>query len=194
LPRNEDFVLPLSGGRDSRRILLELNALGFKPKFCVTHHQFAPKSDEDLRIARLLCSQLNVPHVVVEQPNHKLFNELRKNLLTNFCTNEHVQILAAADFLQGKTDTIYDGIAGMLAESWLIHPPNAELLHKREYQLLAENLFNQFGPGEDLIKKTLNKKIYERMPLQAAKDHLIAELQRHEEAPNPISSFHFWNR
>lgn len=40
LPKNSDFVTPLSGGRDSRHILLELVHQGCRPKFCVTHEQF----------------------------------------------------------------------------------------------------------------------------------------------------------
>ena len=44
-------ILPLSGGRDSRHILLELCASGRKPACCLTVRNFPPRADEDARVA-----------------------------------------------------------------------------------------------------------------------------------------------
>ena len=55
------FVLPLSGGRDSRHLLYELIDAGCPPARCVTVRHFPPRGNEDEEIARLLCERVRAP-------------------------------------------------------------------------------------------------------------------------------------
>ena len=64
----DDFVVPLSGGRDSRHILFELREAGHPPQFCVTARYFAPGdlAAGEIEIASHVANVLNVRHVVVD--------------------------------------------------------------------------------------------------------------------------------
>jgi len=53
-------VVPLTGGRDSRHILLELHAAGVAPARSVTVQVAPPKSVEDVRVARALAAAAGV--------------------------------------------------------------------------------------------------------------------------------------
>src|SRR6185295_17238611 len=66
LPRSGDFALPLSGGRDSRHILLELDRAGHRPRYCITGTKYGA-GDNDVEIARLLADTLGLKHVVAGQ-------------------------------------------------------------------------------------------------------------------------------
>jgi asparagine synthase (glutamine-hydrolysing) len=77
-------VVPLSGGRDSRQILLELLAVGHRPQRCITARSVWPRDDEDARVAAELGARLGVPVHVVAQTPLDAATELRKNLLTGF--------------------------------------------------------------------------------------------------------------
>jgi asparagine synthase (glutamine-hydrolysing) len=189
-----DFVMPLSAGRDSRHILFALNDLKRKPKFCITHHQYPPRSDDDVRIAAVLASVLNLEHVVLPQDKSRFQSEIRKNIITSFCSDEHTQALVMAEYLSGRTNTIYDGIAGMLAESFLINPEDVDGYQHHQYDQLADNLLRRWGPDEESLKCIMAPKAYARLNRQEAVDALVGEIKRHAEAANPIASFHFWNR
>ncbi len=191
LPKDNNFVIPLSGGRDSRHILLELNRLGYKPKFCVTHDHYPPRSDEDVRIAKHLCSELKIEHITLKQQVKLFKNEIRKNFITNMCTDEHAQILILADFLKGKTKLIYDG----LGSDWKTFvPEQIENFKEERLKELSKILFQYWVMGEDIAQLILTPESYKRMHIDCATDHLVSELKNHVDTPHPISSFYFWNK
>ncbi|HEY9110703.1 MAG TPA: hypothetical protein VIM92_02895, partial [Rhodanobacteraceae bacterium] len=55
-PVSPRFAVTLSGGRDSRHILLELYRQGFRPGACVSAHIYPPHPNEDFGIASMLCA------------------------------------------------------------------------------------------------------------------------------------------
>jgi len=194
LPPDNRFVVPLSGGRDSRHILLELLEHNVTPEFCITHHQYPTTSDDDVRIAQVLTQQLGLKHVIVDQPSSRFGTELRKNYITNFCSDEHAQMLVLADYLDGKTDVMFDGVAGMLSESYLLNHRHAELYQEGRYSDLTVELIKYWSVGDEILKLIFHKDFYQKINLELARNHLINEIKRHANAPNPIASFHFWNR
>ncbi|MBC7796943.1 MAG: hypothetical protein H7Z37_08730 [Pyrinomonadaceae bacterium] len=193
LPRSENFVVPISGGRDSRHIFLELLRQGAKPLECVTLKHFPPRSDEDAKVAAELCKIADVPHVLLEQPQKRLPNEFRKNLLTNFCADEHGWYLPMADYVE-KFDCLYDGIAGDIFLEGLsgrIWTENTVSLYQNHrFTELAENLLG----AEAYLPQFLRTPQYERFNRRLAIERLTVELEKHVDEPNPISAFHFWNR
>jgi hypothetical protein len=63
----ERFAVPLSGGRDSRHILLELLRMGSRPLICPTLRFFSTHRDADPGVALEVARALDLPCVVLEQ-------------------------------------------------------------------------------------------------------------------------------
>ena len=198
VPLCNDFALPLSGGRDSRHILLELCAIGSPPKFCVTVRNHPPHPDESISAARL-ASAAKVKHVVVAQPESWLDSELAKNELTSFCADEHAWYMPLAKYLKGKAHCFYDGIGGdVLSAGLFLNRQRLALFHAGQFDELALLLMKEFAGwnhvDEPVVEAFLTRDGYKKMHLTVAAERLVCELQKHADEPNPVSSFFFWNR
>ena len=192
LPPHDDFVVPLSSGRDSRQMLLELCKLGRQPKFCVTVRPYPPRADQDVVIASRLAETLGIKHVVLDQPSSRLKSELKKNVQTSFCADEHTWYLPVAEYLESRTDTIYDGIAGgSLLGRVFLTPLRLKLFETGRFSDLAEEFIAE---REVFIARILTTKYYRTFSHDLAVSHLVEEIGKHVEAPNPPGSFFFWNR
>ena len=191
IPSQGDFAIPLSGGRDSRHILLELYEAGYRPKFCVTVRHFPPRNNSDAECSSHLAAALGLDHVIVDQPQSQFQVELRKNLRTSFCTDEHSHYMALADHVRGRIHTLYDGIAGdNLSQSNFLKPELLRLFETGQFGELASKLL-----GKDrLLKRLLSHEALRKYSYELAHSHLVAELRQHADAPNPVGSFYFWNR
>jgi asparagine synthase (glutamine-hydrolysing) len=200
LPPNGDFAVPLSGGRDSRHILLELCNLGYPPAYCLTYRHEPPRRNRDAIAATQLSEVLGLPHVVLDQTESRFQAEVRKNLMTNFCTDEHSQLLVIVDYIKGKFSTVYDGIGGdVLSNGLFLDVERLSLFDSQRFRELAENLFYSFpepnrGELEILLARLLSPKQYRRFNRDIAMSRLINELLKYADAPNPVGSFMFWNR
>ena len=186
------FAVPLSGGRDSRHILLELLRLGRKPQFAITMLRFPPKCNDDVLVAAELCARAGVPHRVFPQTEDGFTVETRKNHLTNFCTDEHQWTLALADRLgELAVPAVYDGIGGDILSSGLFQTIDLhQLLCGERLDEVAERLM---PPGR-VIKDCFALELSAKMNREVALQRLHRELRRHVGAANPLASFYFWNR
>lgn len=193
LPRNNEFVVPISGGRDSRHILFELLAAGQQPKFCVTARHFPPRPNPDLEVAKTLCTALNLRHVVLDLPVSRVQAELRKNVETHFCSEEHAWALAMADRLKGEASVLYDGIAGDILSAGLYQSVEKLRLYYADMQGLARSLLDS-RTDESVLGRLLAPAFYQSVGHDLAVARLTAELKRHADSPNPVRSFYFWNR
>lgn len=192
LPPNDDFAVPLSGGRDSRHILLELCDQGYRPKVCATVRRFPPCTGEDVRIASQLARAVKADHVVIEQEASRFQAELRNHVVTNFCADEHAWLLAAVDYLQGRVQTIYDGIGGdVLSGSGYLNEERLKQFESGSFEALARGFFVY---GADSVKQAIHPENRSIINDEMAIQHLADELRKHANAPNPVSSFVFWNR
>jgi len=197
LPSREDFAVPISGGRDSRHILLELCAAGYRPQFCVTIPRFPPAEHEDVVVATALTRALGLRHVVLRQPRSHLRAEFRKNCQTSFCADEHAWLVALVDYLRGRASIVYEGIGGGIlseSKSQELDPEDAEralLFNSARFSDLARLLLGRKEAG---LARFLHSHQYRRLGHDLGVDRLVAELEKHADAPNPWRSFLFWNR
>lgn len=180
----EPFALGLSGGRDSRHILLQAVDQGRRPAFCWTVAN--PALPEDTAVAAALAERCGVRRVLV-QPADGLAAELEKNRRTDFCSRQHRWMVGALPALRG-IGHLYDGIGGdVLSESSVLKPEWVALMAADRLDELAEALVPP-GPLPLVADPGL-------FPDRADAVHRVAEeLARHRPAVNPLASFFFWNR
>ncbi|HQU81980.1 MAG TPA: asparagine synthase-related protein [Pyrinomonadaceae bacterium] len=191
LPKDEKFAVPISGGRDSRHILFELHKQNLLPDACLTLVHPPPRPNEDLKIAKQICEELNLKHFQIEQNKTRFDAERRKNVLTGFSVNEHGWFLALADFVKDRWQTVYDGIAGdVLSAGLFLNEKRLSLFEQGKFEELADEIFEK----EAFLPVILDQKTYQKYSRERAVNYLCKELTKHADAPNPIGSFFFWNR
>lgn len=181
---NVPLRMGLTGGRDSRHILFQLMDLGHPPDACVTVD--LPWAPQEAAVARRLAASCGVRHEAVP-PSTGVSAEVEKNPLTNYCSWQHGWILGfRQQFRQGMH--AFDGIGGdVLSESGIITPAMQDLLEQDRLDELADALVS---------KGKLFPRYLEALfpPRDDALARVRRELEQHLYAPNPLSSFFFWNR
>jgi len=192
------FALPLSGGRDSRHILLELNALGYRPDVCDSTHDFPPFREENIQVAELLCKQLNIRQCVFDQPGSRIATEVRKNRVCGYSAIEHAWAMGFYRHVSRHTSVVYDGLAGdVLSAGYQLQKDHVDLFEKGRLAELSERLFDNWlaQPGyEAALSRILPVEAARRFPRELAVERVSRELAKHTSAANPLSSFYFWNR
>lgn len=108
----DEFILPLSGGRDSRHILLEMLHQGRHPRACVTFHHNGARMNAEAQAARLVAGRAGVPHDVLGHARPRLADTLRALVMTGLCADEHAQMMPLHDYMLGTDAAAFDGIAG----------------------------------------------------------------------------------
>ena len=183
------FVLPLSGGRDSRHIFLELCEQDWEPDCCISVDF---RNESDAAVAQHLADSQSVPLRIIEPTNPSLEAEIRRNLETSFCSDEHTWSLHLADCLGSSTDCTYDGIAGdVLSSSRFLSVARQGWYEAGDYESIARDLI---GHSDASAQSALPTEYRERWRGELALDRITAELKLHAEAPNPMAAFIFWNR
>ena len=196
LPASE-FQMPLSGGRDSRHILLALLEAGAAPSACVTVPHFPWRGADDVTVAAEVCRTTGIPHIVLPQWRDRLLAERVKNRCTHFCSDEHAQFMAVAEHLRASTRETYDGIAGdVLSQSSYLNPEIHARFQSHQADSVAEYLLDRYGTtvSDRALERLVTASVFREVPRQRAIERLVREVLPHTSAPNPTSSFFFWNR
>jgi hypothetical protein len=187
----ERYVLPLSGGRDSRHILLELVAAGAAPSAIVTVAKHR-SHDPDVAIARLLAERCGVRHVALQPVVPTRARERRKNSLTNLGSDEGVWYSPVVEHLRSTTRSTYDGIGGdVLSAGLFMDRPLLDLFDAHRFDEIADRLLRY---GEPMLRSVITDDTLRTADRDRARAAMSAEVRRHVGAPNPIGSFYFWNR
>ena len=192
IPDHDNFAVLLSGGRDSRHILLELCERNRPPQFCLTARRYPPILAEDERIAALVARAAGVKHVVVDPPKDEIRALLDANVQTNMTAPARGWKLALAAYLRGKVAASYDGIGGdILSAGTTLDARSVELMESGRF---AEYARYAFHDADNALSRIVPRFRYRLMGQDAAIARLEIELARHMRAANPVSSFQFWNR
>lgn len=192
--------LPLSGGRDSRHILLEMVRQRRKPDTCVTFHHGGRAHNAEVQAARAVAARAGVHHTVLGHPRMRLRDSLRGILMTQLCSDEHAQMMPMHDFLSDMGAShgmaAIDGIGGDI----LTNPDDSAaefmaLSRMGDYESIARRLaagharvisrpWHQGGAGA-LLSADLE---------EAAIARIADAIRAHDHAPDPYQAFWFWNR
>lgn len=182
-------VLPLSGGRDSRHIFFELCRRGWNPDHCVSVDM---PHEQDVVVATQLTKSQDVPLRIIAPTEPALESEVRKNLETSFCSDEHTWALGMADYLAQNAECTWDGIAGdVLSSSRSINAQRQQWFESGDFGSLAINLM---GTNDKFTTAALPPSVRARWSSELAIDEIRSEMKCYSEAANPVAAFMFWNR
>ena len=192
-----DFVLPLSGGRDSRHILLEAAHQGCPPRLCVTGGKAASALPfEDIRVASLLTARLGIRHRIVPPSLGRLEDLVANFRLTNFCADEHQWFHPVASVLLEENATVLDGLGGDMLSAGVSQSRAQQNLFEKDIPRLARALLGgvKAKMKAGLITHARGGDLGRLCSLEVARARLTRDLLRHRDAVNPLQSFHFLNR
>jgi len=188
-PRTERFALPLSGGRDSRQILLELRRQGKMPRVCVTCGE-----QRDIVLAREMTQRLDLSHRVLDARGYWAGNAWRKNVGTNLCTQEHAWLVVLADYLAANSSEVYEGTGvGVLTRSDFLKPENVALYERGCLEDIGLWLFGHYGPSEQFFGLLNGEFSFLRAGRDVAIQTFAHTLDSLSKAANPLTSMSFWN-
>lgn len=185
-------VVPLSGGKDSRHVLGELSAAGVESLRTLTFQQLPwQEQNLDTGIATAVAHRLGVPHSIIRQPLGGVGPELRKNVWSHFCSDEHLHYVVLRDRLSAESATIFDGIGGdTLSESKDRGMRPVELMEQGRFDEAAELELGPPGYFDRFISSEYSPLMLRDVALHKVSD----EMRRHAAAANPWNSWRFWSR
>jgi len=188
------MALPLSGGRDSRFIFLELLRNEIFPDVIFTGRKLRTYDfkEDDLYIAREVAARANRDVVELPISTLRVDRELRRNYLTSFSDSEGPWLMSIAEFLSRESiGTIYDGLnGGVLTGEGNSNIVPAEQLRNGKFDTLARSIMRNSANTDYLIDVAKNPELSEESSLR----RVTEELLKHCTAPDPESSFLFHNR
>lgn len=191
LPTSAPIVVPLTGGRDSRHIIFELMQQKATVQETITAQHFPIRNNEDMAIAKLVSAELSIPHHALETRGSYPDAEARKLPELEWLSLEHVFSLPVLDYLEQKPHvTVFDGLGGdVLSAGLYLSAQRHQLFEQGRLEDLARDFCHTSGIEKLLTSEA--KALYGRERAIAA---IMEELRQHSQAPNPVSSFVFWNR
>lgn len=191
-PQSDHYALPLSGGKDSRHILLELLHAGFPQPVCVTTRHYPPRANTDLDSAREVAEHLGVDHEVLDPPP-RLRAELSKNIATNLCADEHAWLSGVTDRVRAHGGTTYDGVGGdVLTDSSFFDSNHIRDIATGRPERVAVRLLQGGGRVDD--QRVFRSSRPTRELQEIATNKIATEIARYRGSVNGLAMFYFWNR
>lgn len=177
--------ITLSGGRDSRHILLELHRQEALPCASVTLRR---RNSSDHQVACELARRVGIDCIVADDDLDPFAVESTKNRLNFFMADENGWYLPLLDHLDGQ---VFDGLAGdVLSNGLYFEDDVADLIDRGTFQEAARLFVRKHGG----YLSYLSRKAQARFSEELAHELIAEEFARHRGAPNPVQSFVFWNR
>jgi Asparagine synthase (glutamine-hydrolyzing) len=175
-----DSVLALSGGRDSRHILLALHEAKAVPDILTVDIDTA----EDAAVARALAERLGVRLTVVS-PDVSIAGARQTLRAVRCLTTDHAWFARVA---RGRDSRAWwDGIGGDVLSA-------GHFLTERNVRLFDEGRLDQLAEEMTSDRPVTYFRDQSAFPRRAAVEAVYAELTRHIGAANPVGSMYFWNR
>ena len=185
---------PLSGGRDSRHLLLELSRQGARPDRVVTTRHMPYDWSGDVPYAARLAARLGIPHVVTA-PRAPLAVERAKNRATSYGSVQHGWYTAVAEAVDGATDVVYDGNPGGTLFARLFRTRRvAKLIEARAWDELAAKSGKKDEEGRPRYLPLLSPAVRGRLGHDVATARIRAGIARHEREDDPYIAFRFRSR
>ena len=185
----------LSGGHDSRHILLAMHELKQLPDHAVTVEPYPPAAPEDVAVARAVASAVGVRHTVLPHHPRRVAAERAKNRLTHYCADEHAEFLPLRAFFEREPCTVFDGVGGdVLSQNQKLDGSLHRLFTSGRFDLVAERVLGDAATVEPALARLLTPQAQARYSRARAIARVASEAARYANAPNPIGAFFFFTR
>lgn len=188
-------IILLSGGRDSRLILLASLALGRRPRAVLTLDQRGDQSDA--AIAQRLAASVGLQAERVEPQAFSGPRELERHQQQSFQSLEHEWFLPLAARVRALGGSVTDGIgSGVLSTGSLLDAQAIALYKERRYDALSDWTANH---GSRVSREFLDAARAEGIPI-ADRDAVLHEfatvMKSLESTPNPLGMYSLlhWTR
>ncbi|MCC5785582.1 MAG: hypothetical protein JJU33_02640 [Phycisphaerales bacterium] len=147
-------VMPLTAGRDSRHIILELARQDAAPAHTLTANPYPALRDTESEAAAEVARHVGAEHETVERSSSLIDLDEVRNLRTDLLTDEGTWAEILRPRLKDLAPSFaYDGIAGNgLAESKKSGARHARLFAQGRYEELAEVLVRQHEVPDESIE------------------------------------------
>jgi len=193
------FDLPLSGGRDSRMILLELHRQGVVPRRILSLGSDVSRGSSDAYLASSLARRLDLPFMSVRRHDRDwLEAERARHVACGYEALEHVWLMPLWNELLDGGAPWYDGLgAGSLTRNSAASLEMTGFLRDGDLALWAERFFTlTAATSPRWLDPILARAPFTIGNLDVVQEDLEKELSRHRDAPNPTTSFTFdnWGR
>lgn len=188
-------VVLLSGGRDSRLILLAALALGRRPRAVLTLDQRGPESDA--AVAERLAAAVGLRADRVATQAFSGAREIERHQHQSFQSLEHEWFLPLAERVRMLGGTVTDGIgSGVLSTGSLLDAQAIALYQERRFEALSDWTANH---GSRVSQEFLDAARAEGIPL-ADRDAVLHEfacvMKSLQSTPNPLGMYSLlhWTR
>lgn len=204
-----NVLIPLSGGMDSRHIVLEAAAQSSGTAAADTGKaanivaatsslwRSSQAGSPEMTAAAQLAERVHIPHRIIPAVRNVIKNEMRKNLLTGFCSDEQ-SLISGLISQVAPPEYVYDGIGGdILSDGDFCQPVFDKHIEQRNTQALIESFF----PYNDEVCESLWPLI---KPLAGGRDipsdgsHIVktvaAQFARLQTFRNPAVAYFFFAR
>jgi hypothetical protein len=192
-PRSGTTVVPLTGGNDSRHIVLELYRRGTPPDLCVTVRRYPRLTYDDASVARELAEHLGIRHERVDLKSTIVREDFRKYARTGPMSDEGGWASVMFDRIR-SFDCAYDGIAGdVLGLERLGSRPYDDQLHglvaRGQWRSLAELIVNHYAVSEEALAPLLSVTSFRDCGRERVLQRVEAELRLLAETPHPLAAW-----
>lgn len=190
---NKEIMVPISGGRDSRHLLLAILKAGKRPNHLVTVERFAPNGNEDIPAAQALCAAARLNTQILRQGEDLVNREIVNFHLSSHCVDENNWMFPVMEYfaaLDGRA-LLFDGLAGDILSAGLYNSQEKmDLFAAGKTNRLAELILSR----ECSLRPDLTEQALRRWSAERAKVRLQAELNKYVGEANPTGHFLLRNR
>ncbi len=180
----EPPVLMLSGGRDSRLIMIALLRRSARPRVAIS-----TGSGEDRAVARRLAAHHGIPFREVAPAPFSREGERRRHGLLSYASLEHSWMLRAADVARGYGGPITDGVgAGVLPTGFFLKPAVRAMWTEGRLDAIADWCVEEGAGVGERMYRALRADGVPLADVDDARQEFVRMLRDLERYPNPLGT------
>jgi hypothetical protein len=186
-------VVPLTGGNDSRHIVLELCRRGTPPDLCVTVRRYPRVTCDDASVAENVACHLGIRHERLDLRSTIVQEDFRKYARTGPMSDEGGWASVMFDRIR-TFGCAYDGIAGdVLGLERLGSRPYDDQLHSlvahRQWRALATCIVNHYSVSDEALAPLLALASFRDCGRERVLQRIEAELESLADVPHPLAAW-----